>query len=306
MALTDYLSILRGAYGPPDYSSTSDPYLKQASQWAYSNNLANINSLASSLAAQEQQRQNAIDALNRQYGYYQEQLGSDTNQNLRNTISFLNGRGLFDSGITRGKVTGIYDRYKAALAQQANENQAHIANLLSQGQVSLQDALNQARAFQQSNQSWAEQRANSLKQQALENSMAEAGLTGLYQGNPTLAAKQQALENSMAEAGLTGLYQGKPTLPGLISQGQLTGAYTPPSGYPAPTIGPSTPASPVPSGGSPSVRDIQTALNRFGYHLAVDGIIGKHTRAAIVAFQRAHGLAPDGIVGPKTRAVLGI
>lgn len=39
----------------------------------------------------------------------------------------------------------------------------------------------------------------------------------------------------------------------------------------------------------------------------VDGIFGAGTRAAVIAFQRAHGLSADGIVGKNTwRALLGL
>ena len=38
--------------------------------------------------------------------------------------------------------------------------------------------------------------------------------------------------------------------------------------------------------------------------MKVDGIFGPKTRAAVVAFQKAHGLKPDGLVGPKTTAAL--
>lgn len=52
-------------------------------------------------------------------------------------------------------------------------------------------------------------------------------------------------------------------------------------------------------------RQIQQALNDAGYGpLAVDGILGPKTKAAIRAFQAAHGLAVDGIVGPQTTAAL--
>jgi hypothetical protein len=39
----------------------------------------------------------------------------------------------------------------------------------------------------------------------------EAGLTGLYQGRPTLASQNQAFNQRVTEAGLTGMYNGQPT-----------------------------------------------------------------------------------------------
>ncbi len=36
---------------------------------------------------------------------------------------------------------------------------------------------------------------------------------------------------------------------------------------------------------------------------SADGVFGKRTRAATIAFQRAHGVAADGMVGPQTAAV---
>lgn len=53
-----------------------------------------------------------------------------------------------------------------------------------------------------------------------------------------------------------------------------------------------------------SVELIQARLNHFGEHLAVDGIFGPLTRAAVIRFQRAHGLATDGVVGPLTWGAL--
>lgn len=62
------------------------------------------------------------------------------------------------------------------------------------------------------------------------------------------------------------------------------------------------------SGGGSSFNangaQIQGLLNTFGYKLAVDGIVGPVTMAAIVDFQKKNGLVADGIVGPKTMAVL--
>lgn len=50
---------------------------------------------------------------------------------------------------------------------------------------------------------------------------------------------------------------------------------------------------------------IQTSLNKIlGLRLAVDGIVGSHTRSAIRSFQRSRGLVVDGIVGPITEAAL--
>lgn len=52
--------------------------------------------------------------------------------------------------------------------------------------------------------------------------------------------------------------------------------------------------------GSAVVRDQQTALNRAGYHLVVDGIFGPKTRAATIDAQRRCHLVRDGIYGPLT------
>lgn len=45
----------------------------------------------------------------------------------------------------------------------------------------------------------------------------------------------------------------------------------------------------------PDVKMLQTKLG-----LLADGIFGKNTKGAVVAFQKAHNLTADGIVGPKT------
>ena len=54
----------------------------------------------------------------------------------------------------------------------------------------------------------------------------------------------------------------------------------------------------------PEVEALQAALGGAGYAVAVDGIFGPATQAAVVGFQRAAGLAADGIVGPATRGAL--
>jgi peptidoglycan hydrolase-like protein with peptidoglycan-binding domain len=49
------------------------------------------------------------------------------------------------------------------------------------------------------------------------------------------------------------------------------------------------------------VGALQAAL-----HVGVDGIFGRDTLGAVVAFQRAHGLKADGVVGHATWAALGL
>jgi peptidoglycan hydrolase-like protein with peptidoglycan-binding domain len=74
------------------------------------------------------------------------------------------------------------------------------------------------------------------------------------------------------------------------------------SGTPA---SPGIPAQPIDRRSPAYVRWVQEALNRAaGAGLAVDGVFGSRTCAAVVAFQRARGLAADGVVGPLTEAAL--
>lgn len=49
-----------------------------------------------------------------------------------------------------------------------------------------------------------------------------------------------------------------------------------------------------------AVTNLQQSLNAKGIKIAVDGIFGDATRAAVVQFQKQSGIATDGIVGPKT------
>ncbi|MBE9403707.1 C40 family peptidase [Brachybacterium sp. Marseille-Q2903] len=53
-----------------------------------------------------------------------------------------------------------------------------------------------------------------------------------------------------------------------------------------------------------NVSDLQSGLNQNGARLAVDGIFGPRTHAAVKDFQRANGLQVDGVVGPQTRGAL--
>lgn len=49
-----------------------------------------------------------------------------------------------------------------------------------------------------------------------------------------------------------------------------------------------------------AVTWLQQLLNTKGINIAVDGIFGNVTRAAVVQFQKQSGIATDGIVGPQT------
>lgn len=49
-----------------------------------------------------------------------------------------------------------------------------------------------------------------------------------------------------------------------------------------------------------NVKKLQTALNRAGCVLAVDGIYGHATARAVLWFQDANGLKADGLAGPAT------
>lgn len=48
------------------------------------------------------------------------------------------------------------------------------------------------------------------------------------------------------------------------------------------------------------VRTLQQLLRARNHPVAVDGIFGPNTEAAVKAFQQSKGLAADGIVGPQT------
>ena len=54
----------------------------------------------------------------------------------------------------------------------------------------------------------------------------------------------------------------------------------------------------------PDVLAMQNALIELGYQIAPDGAYGRNTRAAVVAFQKDHGLKADGLAGNQTLSLL--
>jgi len=65
-------------------------------------------------------------------------------------------------------------------------------------------------------------------------------------------------------------------------------------------------APPAHAAGRPAVAALQVTLRHHHvYKGPVDGLIGSATTAAVMRFQRRHGLTPDGVAGPKTRRAFG-
>lgn len=49
-----------------------------------------------------------------------------------------------------------------------------------------------------------------------------------------------------------------------------------------------------------TVKALQSALNRAGYAVTVDGMFGAKTATTVKNFQAKYGLLQDGVVGPNT------
>ena len=64
--------------------------------------------------------------------------------------------------------------------------------------------------------------------------------------------------------------------------------------------------APTAAGFNPQIAGLQIALRQHGlYEGPIDGVQGPGTLGAIRTFQQKRGLAVDGVVGPRTRAALG-
>jgi peptidoglycan hydrolase-like protein with peptidoglycan-binding domain len=69
---------------------------------------------------------------------------------------------------------------------------------------------------------------------------------------------------------------------------------------PAPTVKATMPAP------SQLIKNVQGALNKEGFMLKVDGLMGKHTRAALKSYQKKNALHVTGKPDKATLAKLGI
>ncbi len=94
---------------------------------------------------------------------------------------------------------------------------------------------------------------------------------------------------------------------GLGTGGNLTvqGATPAPTAQPVAATQPAVAAQQTTTAQPMSLLDAQRKLNNLGYNVGTpDGVYGPHTRNALIAFQKDHGLAPTGRLDSATQAAL--
>ncbi len=148
----------------------------------------------------------------------------------------LAANGLLTSGLTESSQIAAGNAYQAALnenSRNVNEQLAEIERAISSAELSgdlataeqLQSwydtvanaAIENARDVVSANQ-WQRQLDYSRSQSELSNALSEAGVTGYYNGSPTLANQQYQSDLALNEAALTGKYNGGSTLYGQSAQ----------------------------------------------------------------------------------------
>jgi len=60
------------------------------------------------------------------------------------------------------------------------------------------------------------------------------------------------------------------------------------------------------AGGNADIKAVQSALNKQGYHLKVDGKMGPQTETALMKFQKNNGLSATGKADQATKLKLGV
>ena len=85
-----------------------------------------------------------------------------------------------------------------------------------------------------------------------------------------------------------------------------SGSSTSSSSAPAKSSVPAKKKAASKKAGSESVKAVQTALNKNGASLKVDGMMGPGTRAALKKYQSANGLKATGRIDDATKTKLGV
>jgi len=106
------------------------------------------------------------------------------------------------------------NRLTTSLGQIGRQASQDLADADISGLNALEKALNDEKVAQ-----------NTARQTAFENAIAEAGLTGLYNGKETVAGQSAKLKQAMDEAGLTGMYNGGLTQDAIKKLAEITGYF---------------------------------------------------------------------------------
>lgn len=178
------------------YSNAMQSQRQTAQQYA-DMGLSRSGSMNTASANINAAKDNAINTVNQNETLAAQQLANrlaELQSSKAQSLSELEGESatdLMNYDLQLGSLTGTVGGQQTIAAQQ-------LAAQLAQQQAD--------NAYQQQYFNWQQQQA------ALANSMSEAGLTGTYNGQQTVAAQQAALQNALNEASTTGTYNGQDTL----------------------------------------------------------------------------------------------